>query len=732
MSREPTNLSRRSALKWMGAAGAGLVIGVHLPPTGRRALAQQAADAAAPFAPNVFVSVGTDSLVTVQIKHIEFGQGPMTGLATLVADELDADWSQMRAALAPANIAYKNLLFGAQLTGGSSSIANSFIQMRTAGATARAMLVSAAAKSWRVPAREITVSKGVIGHQASGKQASFGELAALAAKETPPAKPTLKTPEQWTLIGTKVPRLDSLAKSSGEAMFSLDQYPDDVVTAVVAHAPAFGAKVKSLDDTKARAIAGVLDVKQIDKGVAVIADSTFAALRGRDALQIEWDKSEAETRSTEAMFADYQKVLTSPGVTAAERGALDAAFTAEHKTLEAEIWFPFLAHAPMEPLDAVIKLGDDKAEVWMGCQSATSDHMTIAGTLGLKPEQVTLNTLYAGGSFGRRAEPDSGFAAEAAQVAKAFGQKRPVKVMWTRVDDIRGGRYRPMSVHKLRGAVDGDGNIVGWEHVMASSSFAVGTPMEGFMVQNGLDVTMVEGARGLPYTIPNLRVGAHIVPNGVPTLWWRSVGHTHNGYATETFIDELLELAGKDPVEGRLALLSGNDRHLGVLRRVAELADWSGAKAGDGRARGVAVHESFRSFVAQIVEVSKGPDGLPKVHKVWCAVDCGVAVNPDIIRAQVEGGIGYGLGAALYSEINIEDGGDVREANFNTYRSLRIHEMPEVEVDIVKSSEAPTGIGEPGLPPIAPAVANAWRVLTGETLRRLPFTRSVNGNDGNK
>lgn len=728
MANHDTTHSRRDVLRWAGAGSAALVVGVHLPLAGRRAFAADAIGTAtaALFEPNAFVKIGTDNLVTVLIKHIEFGQGPSTGLATLVADELDADWSQMRAELAPAGAAYANLLFGPiQGTGGSTAIANSFVQMREAGATARAMLVAAAAKRWGVPAGQIAVSKGVVSHAASNKRASFGELALDAANQEPPAKPKLKTPDQWTLIGTDLPRLDSSDKSRGKTKFTLDVYPEDVVTAVVAHPPAFGAAIKSVDDSRAKAVPGVIQVAQLPTGVAVIARDTFSALRGRDALAVEWDTSAAETRSSEAMFGAYREAVASPGTQAELRGTLDAGFSGGQKTHEAEYLFPFLAHAPMEPLDAVVHVRGDSAEIWMGSQIQTMDHGAFAKVLGLAPAKVTLHTMFAGGSFGRRAQPDAGFAIEAAMVAKAHSGEQPIKVMWTRVDDVRGGRYRPLTVHKLRGAVDSKGAIVGWDQVVASSSIAAGTMFEGLMIKDGIDDTMVEGARDLPYSIPNLRIGAHMMKNGVPVLWWRSVGHTHTGYATETFVDELLELGGKDPVSGRLELLAKHPRHAGVLQRVAKLAAWSGPKAKDGRARGVAVHKSFGSYVAQIAEVGKGANGLPRVHKVWCAIDCGIAVNPNIIRAQMEGGIGFGIGAALFNEINLEEGGRVREANFNGYRSLRIHEMPAVEVAIVKSTAAPTGVGEPGVPPAAPAVANAWRALTGQKIRRLPFVRGV-------
>ena len=728
MSTNHSDPSRRDALRWMGAAGAGLVVAFHLPYAGRGArFVHAATKGSTQFEANVFLRIGTDNTVTVMIKHIEFGQGPATGLATLAADELDADWAQVRAEHAPSHPAYANLLFGAQGTGGSTAIANSFMQMRQAGAAARAMLVAAAAKRWKVPAKQISVSKGVVSHAAKKKQATFGELALDAAKQKPPKKPKVKSPDQWTLIGKELTKLDTRDKTTGKTVFTLDHYPKDVIVAVVAHPPAFGAQLKSVDDSKAKAVKGVLGVVKLPVGVAVYGKDTYAALKGRDALSIEWDFSKAEKRSSETMYADYMKAAATPGVQVEARGDLKKGFAKGSKIHEAEYWFPFIAHAPMEPLDAVIKKGEGTAEVWMGSQMPSFDHGAIAQVLGVKPEKVVLHTMYAGGSFGRRAQPDVGFTVEAAMVAKAHPGKQPVKVMWTRVDDIRGGRYRPLTVHKLRGAVDGSGTIVGWDQVIASSSIAAGTPMEAMMIRNGVDMTMIEGARGLPYVIPNFRVGAHIMKNGVPVLWWRSVGHTHTGYTTETFLDELLELGGKDPVAGRLALLKNHPREAGVLKKVAELASWSGPKVGNGRARGVALHKSFNSYVAQIAEVSEGPDGLPKVHKVWCAVDCGIAVNPDIVRAQMEGGIGFGLGAALYSEVNIEDGGRVRESNFDDFRSIRIHEMPDVEVAIVESRENPTGVGEPGVPPAAPAMANAWRVLTGQKVRRLPFTRGVKG-----
>lgn len=420
------------------------------------------------------------------------------------------------------------------------------------------------------------------------------------------------------------------------------------------------------------------------------------------------------------MFDLYRETCRRPGLAAAARGDAAAAVSGAARTFEAVYEFPYLAHATMETLDAVAVRTDDGIDVWMGSQLQTGDQQAFAAVLGLEMPQVRIHTQFAGGSFGRRAQQDSSFGREAAEVLARLPRGTPVKLVWSREDDIRGGRYRPLTVHRLRGGVDARGNIVGWEQTIATQSLLAGSGFEG-MIQNGIDPTAVEGASDLPYAIPNLSVTLHTMQVGVPVLWWRSVGHTHTAYAVETFLDELLEAAGKDPVEGRLALLTDAPREAGVLRAVAELAD-RGGRPPDGRARGVAVHKSFNTYVAEIAEVSRGQDDLPRVHRVWCAVDCGVAVNPNIITAQMESGIGFGLGAVLYDEITFEEGGTVRERNFDRYRAIRINEMPAVEVEIIRSSEAPTGVGEPGVPPIGPATANAWRRLTGESVRRLPFT----------
>lgn len=713
MTAHDLTLSRRSLL----AGAGGLVIALQLPKAAR---AQQAAGAAT-FAPNAFIRVGADSSVTVLVKHIEFGQGPFTGLATLVAEEMDADWSQMRAEHAPADVKlYANLAFGVQGTGGSTAMANSFDQIRKAAATARALLVQAAAQAWKVPTGEITIVSGVLKH-ASGKQGRFGEFADAAAKLPAPTDAPLKQPGQFRLIGKEgaVKRIDGADKARGKAQFTIDISAPGMLTVVVARPPRFGGKVASFDATEALKIRGVVDVKQIGSGIAVYGQGMWPAIKGREALKVVWDESGAETRGSAELIAEYRALARTPGTVAGSHGDAQAVLAKAERVIEAEYVFPYLAHAPMEPLDGYLEWNAQGALARFGSQFQTTEHMTIATVLGLPPETVRLETMLAGGSFGRRAQVSQHLAAELAMCAKAIGPNRPVKLVWTREDDLTGGHYRPLFLHRMRGAVK-DGKITAWTNSIVGQSFFLDTPFEAMTVKNGIDATMVEGANELPYEVADFRCEVHTAKVGVPTLWWRSVGHTHTAYAVECFMDELLQAAGQDPVAGRLALMGKEPRLAAVLKAVAELAKWTGPDAGNGRARGVAVAESFGSFVAQIAEVSIGPDGEPKVHKVWCAIDCGIAVNPDVIRAQMEGGIGFGLGHALYGEITLDKGRPV-QTNFDSYRSLRFQEMPEVAVAIVASTEKPTGVGEPGVPPIGPAVANALARLGKGRPRQLPM-----------
>ena len=722
----PAAVSRRQFLKLTTLAGSGLTLGVLLPGCAPGGGTSTPTAAAGPLS-MPFVRIAPDNTVTVICKHVEAGQGVWTGLPAIVAEELDAAWSQMRAESAPAQVPqYGNLAFdpkgSVQGTGGSTAVANSWLQLRQAGATARAMLVAAAARTWNVPAAEVTVSEGVLAH-ASGKRASFGELAAAAARESVPADVKLKETSAFKLIGAqakKLPRLDSKAKSTGTQQFAIDVMLPGMMTAVVLRPPRFGGKVASFDATRARAVDGVVDVVQIPRGVAVVARDMYSAKKGREALSVTWDESAAEKRGSAAIMTEYRALAAGKDAAlVAEHGDAQGTLSHAMHKVEGEFEFPYLAHAPMEPLTAVARLSADGCEIWAGCQFQTIDQMNAAAQVGLKPEQVTIHTLAAGGTFGRRANPESDYIAEVAAIAKATGGKYPVRLIWTREDDITGGKYRPLNYHHISAGLTREGRLAFRQRVVGQSIVA-GTPFAG-LIQHGVDPTAVEGNAPEQYDLDDSHVSWIQGQTGVPVLWWRSVGHTHMAFSKEVMIDELAQAAGEDPVAFRLAHLGQHPRHAAVLKLAAEKAGWQQpfAKA-PGRGRGVAVHESFGTVVAQVAEVRVLGDKIT-VDRVVCAVDCGVAVTPDVIRAQMQSGIGYGLSAALYGRITLTDG-HVDQTNFHQYQVLRINEMPKIiEVYIVESASAPSGVGEPGTPPIAPAVANAVRAATGVRLRSLPF-----------
>jgi isoquinoline 1-oxidoreductase subunit beta len=675
--------------------------------------------------PNAFVRIGADDTVTVVIKHLDMGQGNTTGLATILADELGADWSKVRTEFAPADATlYNNSLMGPiQGTGGSTAVANSWFQLRKAGAAAREMLMAEAAFRWKVPVSEITVAENIVRHAPSGRQARFGELAASAASLPVPSEPRLKDPSEWRLIGQKVPRLDSVAKTDGTAVYSLDIRRPNQVTALVARAPRFGATVKSFDAAAARKVAGVLDVVQVPSGVAVIARDTWSAMKGREALTVAWDDSTAETRSSDAILAEYRERAKGPGLTASERGDPQAALKGAARVIEAEFTFPYLAHAAMEPLNATIeKAADGGYDVYAGFQFQTVEQATMAAILGVTPDRVRLHSNWAGGSFGRRATPTADYLAEAATVLKASGEKAPVHLVWTREDDMAGGYYRPTVLHKVRAGIDGRGAVVGWDHVMVGKSIMIGSPFEAMIVKNGIDSTTVEGASDTPYALPSYRFGVHNGREGVPVLWWRSVGHTHTAHVMEVMIDELAHAANVDPVAYRLSLLTQAPRLSGVLKLAADKAGWSAKPQEQGRGLGVAVHESFGSYVAMVADVTAQENAV-RVNRIVAAVDVGVPVNPDVIRAQVEGAVGFALSAVLRNRITLRDG-QVQEHNFDAYEPTRMSEMPKVEVHIVPSQVAPTGIGEPGVPVLGPSIANAVFAATGRRLRSLPLDLS--------
>lgn len=715
--------SRREFLQLTSLGGVGLALGgVFVCPDQLLAASVGATKSLA----RPFLRIDPDNTVTVFSKHAELGQGVWTGLPTLVAEELDADWSQMRVESSPTGPSdYGNLAWdprgNLQGTGESNSISNSWTQMREAGAAARGMLVSAAARRWQVPAGEITVRVGVVQHAASDQRATFGELAAAAAAEPVPASVTLKTAAAYTLIGRdKLPRLDNPAKSRGQQAYGIDQRLPGLKVAVLARPPRFGGTVQSVDGTAARAVRGVTEVVTIDRGVAVLADTTWAAIKGREALRIEWDESTAETRGSDALKAEFRRLARNDGaLDVLKRGDADTALAGAATRIDAEFEFPYLAHAPMEPLNATCVLSADRCEIWAGSQLQTGDLMTAAIVSGLKPEQVVLHTLASGGSFGRRANPTSDFIRETVAIAKATGGRYPVKLTWTREDDLQGGMYRPMNLHRIEAGLDARGRLVALRQRIVGQSITIGTPFAALTVKNGVDVMATGGSAGEQYAIPNCHVTWTIPTVGVPVLWWRSVEHTHMAFSKEVLMDELAKRAGQDPLAYRLALLKDNPRASAVLKLVAEKSGW-GTPVPAGVGRGLAIQESFGTVVAQVAEV-RLVDRAIKVERVTCTVDCGIAVNPDVIRAQMEGGIGFGLDAALRNEITLTDG-RVDQRNFDSYQPLRITDMPKrIDVHIVASTNPPTGVGEPGVPPIAPAVANALFALTGKPVRKLPL-----------
>ncbi len=713
--------SRRSFLKGAAATGAALIVGVT--PGGTFAAGTAAAEI------NPFVRIGSDGVVHVVIKHFEMGQGTTTGLATLVAEELDADWETLAVDLAPGDSnRYANLFFGSQGTGGSTAIANSFVQYRQAGAAARAVLIEAAAETWGVPADAIRVEKGIL--KSGDRSAHFGELVEKAATLTPPAEPKIKEPSEFRLIGMDgLPRKDSLGKTVGATTFALDVKVPGMVHAVILHAPRFGAKLTEFDAGSAGEIPGFIDAKALPNaaGVVVYARNTWAAVQARDVLEATWDFSEAENRSSDEMIAYHQGLLDVPELQAkkgADLGATSVALQGADSFVEAEFLFPNLAHAPMEPLNCVIEPTENGVKFHDGCQFPGITQPVIAQVLGLAVENVEVNTVYAGGSFGRRATPLADYQMEAAMAFDLLGRQTPVKLIWTREDDIKGGYYRPMAAHRAKIGLK-NGRIIGWDHRIAVKSILKGGPFESVLVHDGIDHVSVEGIEDTHYSIPALSVGLTDAQTPVTVLWWRSVGHTHTAYAMETLVDMVAEQAGEDPVAFRLGLLSegtpDQQRLSGVLQLAAERAGWDEPLVA-GRGRGVAVHKSFNSYVAQVAEVSI-TDGAVKIERITCAVDCGVAVNPDIIRAQMEGGIGYGLGAIMRNQITFTEG-EVDQSNFPDYEPLRISDMPSIDVHIMISSEPPTGVGEPGVPPVGPALANAIYAATGKRVTRLPMTES--------
>jgi isoquinoline 1-oxidoreductase beta subunit len=704
-------LNRREFLKRTAAGGSGLIIGFYLP---RKSEAFAAESPTAAFAPNAWIRVAPDNSVTLVIDKSEMGQGVVTSLAMLLAEELECDWKKIRTEFAPADKAYFNTLFGQQGTGGSTSVRSSWQSLSKAGAAAREMLIAAAAQRWNVEKSACRAESGAVIHTATKRRLSYGQLATAAAKLPPPEQAALKEPKDYKLIGKATKRLDTPAKTNGRARFGIDVREPGMLHAVVARCPVFGGKVTKFDDTKAKAVPGVKRVVQVTGGVAVVADNTWSAMEGRRALDITWDEGPNASASSEAIRKLFMERAEQAGAVARKEGDAPAALAAAAKKIEAVYETPFLAHACMEPMNCAAHVRADGCDVWVPTQFQTATQNTAARVTGLKPEQVRVHTTFLGGGFGRRAEQD--FVTDAVEVSKAVGA--PVLVTWAREDDIQHDFYRPATYNKLAAGLDADGWPVAWTHrIIGPSIFSRFFPGA---VQNGLDRSSVEGASDFGYALPNLLVDYVLTETAVPVGFWRSVGHSQNAFITECFLDEVARAGGKDPYELRRRLLAKAPRHLGVLELAATKAGW-GKPLPSGRTRGIAVMSSFGSFVAEAAEVSVNrKEGSVRVHRVVAAVDCGRHVNPDTIAAQMESAIVYGLTAALHGAITI-DRGRVEQSNFHDYEMLRINEMPEVEVHIMPSNEAPGGIGEPGTPPIAPAVCNAIFAATGKPIRRLPI-----------
>lgn len=698
------NLSRRDFLSAGVVIAGTLTLGIQL-----GADARPSRDGA--FVPNAFVRIGKDDSITIVVGRSEMGQGVHTALPMLLAEELDADWSKVQVQSAPVAREYDHPHHGMQVTGGSTSVASSWEPLRKAGAIARAMLVTAASQTWKVDPKDCRTENGNVIHVPSLRRLSYGQLVERAATLQPPATVTLKDPRDFKLIGKQVQRLDLPEKTNGTAIFGIDVRVPGMLTAVIARPPVFGAKVKSVDSTATLAIAGVRRVVAVDAGIAVVAENFWAAHRGREALRVLWDEGELASFDDRELIRSYKEFAAQPAPVAKEQGDVNVDSDDIGHHLEAQYEFPFLAHTPMEPLNCVADVRSDRCEIWVGTQFQTMDREVAAQAAGLKVEQVELHTMLMGGGFGRRGVPDGHFVREAVQVSKAVAT--PVKVIWTRSDDIQGGYYRPAYLHKVTADLGRDGEILAWRHRVVGQSVLTGSSFEQLAVADGIDHSSIF----FPYyEWPRFRIELRTTQLAIPVWSWRSVGGTHSAFAVECFMDELAHAAGKNPYEFRRALLK--PQHRKTLDLAAEKAGWN-AKLPPGRGRGIAAYP-FHSFVAQVVEVSIAAGGALKVDRIVCAVDCGTVVNPDIVRAQIEGGIAMGLSAALHEQVTFERG-RVQQTNFADYPILRIDEMPAIEVHLLPSDGRPLGVGESGVPPLAPALANAIFAATGQRIRRLPL-----------
>lgn len=699
-----SSVSRRNFLKVGALGGTGLVVGFYLPSS--EELKSRAAASSESFAPNAFLSIDTKGKITVWVTKSEMGQGVRTSLPMLIAEELEADWSTIDIQQAPSDPK-----FGNQGTGGSTSIRTMSGPLRHAGATAREMLIGAAAETWSVEKTTCRAENGAVIHTPTGRRLTYGALAEAASKLPVPKEVPLKDPKDFRILGKPIPRVDTPEKVDGSGVFGLDVKVPGMLYATVAHCPVFGGKVASLEATQAKAIAGVRAVVQMSRGVAVVAENTWLAMEGRRALEIKWDEGPDGGSSSDKLSKMFADRASEDGLVARKDGDAAAAWSGAAKKLEAVFGFPFLAHATMEPMNCTADVRKDRCEIWAPTQFPGWGQGEASQITGLKQKDITVHVTLLGGGFGRRANPD--FMMEAVEISKAVGA--PVKLVWSREEDMQHDYYRPASYQRLRAGIGEKGKPVAWHHHI------VGPSINAQLNPNfkGLDKGAVEGAASLPYDIPNIYVDFLDAQVPVPVGWWRSVWSSQHAFANECFLDEVAVAAGKDPYELRMDLLSKAPRLKAVTELAATRAGW-GKPLPQGRFQGIAVHESFGSFVAQVAEVSVGKGGQVRVHRVVCAVDCGMVINPDTVKAQMESAIVFGLTAALKGEITIGNG-RVLQSNFDDYQMMRLNEMPVVEVAIVPSKEASGGIGEPGLPPAAPAVANAIFAATGKRIRRLPI-----------
>ncbi|HWS65125.1 MAG TPA: xanthine dehydrogenase family protein molybdopterin-binding subunit [Steroidobacteraceae bacterium] len=703
-------VSRRAFLK-AGVAGGGFVLGFGLPAF----LGDAAAATSGSFEPNAFIRIGSDGSVTLTMPQVEMGQGTYTSMSMLIAEELEVALSQVRLEHAPPDIKrYGNpLLAGDQITGGSTSIRAFWEPMRQAGAAARVMLISAAAKRWQVDPSACHAERGEVVHTASGRRIKYGALAADAARIPVPEKVALKRPEEFKLIGTPAKRLDTPAKVNGKAVYGIDVRPPGLKIATLAQSPVFGGRLKSVDETAARSVKGVRQVVRLDDAVAVVADHMGAAKKGLAALVIEWDNGPNAALGTEDIARALEQGTLGAGAVAQSIGDIDKAIAGATTKIDAIYQVPFLAHAAMEPMNCTVHVRKDGCEVWVGTQVVARAQATAAKTTGLPLDRVVVHNHLIGGGFGRRLEIDG--VTRAVQIAMQVDG--PVKVIWSREEDLQHDMYRPYFVDRMSAGLDEGGMPVAWSHRFAGSSILARFLPQAF--NNGLDSDTTDGAINLPYALPNFRVEyLRMEPQGIPTAFWRSVGPSHNVFVVESFIDELAAAAKKDPVDYRLALLAGSPRAKAVLRLAAEKAGW-GRPLPKGRGRGVATQFVFGTYLAEVAEVEVSKDGEIRVQRVVCAVDCGLVVNPDTVQAQVQSAVVFGISAALFGKITLKDG-RVEQTNFDTYRALRMSETPPIEMHIVRNTEAPGGMGEPGTSAIVPAVMNAIFAATGRRLRKLP------------